>query len=348
MIFLEDMRKDKMLLYLLSYYSNIPLVKPDFINFGLTHRCNLGCNICETWEERPNVEDELILDDLKKTIFDISKWGRINISFAGGEPLIRKDDLLQCIKYASGLGLDTHVTTNGILINDKTAAELVKSGLDYLQVSLDGINEKTNDSIRNDGSYAGAIRAIEKIKKHIELEESDMKLSITTVITDKNIDELLGIYTFVEENDLHEVSFNPYIADNSYTKDKNYEDDDFWVSEENIPKLRRVSDELIKLKKDRGKIGTPLITLKLMGDYFEKKTSFDSGICLAGYSYMYVKPNGEVDVCGKGPSMNVRDSNIRKIWYSLKFAKTRLKITQCKKPCLMLCFPRVRFKDFLK
>jgi hypothetical protein len=56
---------------------------------------------------------------------------------------------------------------------------------------------------------------------------------------------------------------------------------------------------------------------------------------------MYIKPYGEVDVCGKGPSLNVRKMAIRAIWYSPTFAKTRLKIMRCRKPCLMLCFPRI-------
>lgn len=344
---MEEITKRKSLLYILSYYSNFPLVKPNFINFGLTHRCNLRCKICETWEAAPNIKEELTLSELKNVINQIAAWGDINISFAGGEPLVRKNDLIECIKHAKALGLTTHMTTNGIMINDKTSKEIVGSGLDYLQISLDGISKETNDHIRAPGSFDSAIRAIKHIKKDMRKTNSNLKLSLTTVVTNRNLDELLSLYEFVKSQDLHEVSYNPYTVDNSYMKNKDYEEDEFWVSEENIKKLRQICKKLIRLKKKENRIGTPLISLRLLPDYFEKKSEFNSGMCLAGYSYMYVKPNGDVDVCGKGPSSNVRDMNIRKIWYSLRFAKARFKIATCKKPCLMLCFPRISLRDII-
>lgn len=331
----------------MSYYSNFPFVKPDFINFGLTHRCNLRCKICETWEASPNIEEELTLTELKNVINQIADWGDINISFAGGEPLIRKDDLIECIKHAGKKGLTTHVTTNGMMIDKKIAEEIVNSGLDYLQISLDGIIKKTNDYIRGKGSFDKAMKAIKYIKNQKTKNSSDLKLSLTTVVTNRNLDELSDIYNFVKDQNLHEVAYNPYTVDNSYTKNKDYEEDEFWVSGENIKKLRRICKKLIQLKKKENKIGTPLISLRLLSDYFEKKTEFNSGMCLAGYSYMYVKPNGEVDVCGKGPSLNVRNISIKKIWYSPEFAKARLKMLTCKKPCLMLCFPRITFRDII-
>jgi len=42
---------------------------------------------------------------------------------------LRKKELLACIKLAKKWNLVTHVTTNGQLIDRKTAEELVSSGL---------------------------------------------------------------------------------------------------------------------------------------------------------------------------------------------------------------------------
>ncbi|MDI6826349.1 MAG: radical SAM protein [Candidatus Aenigmarchaeota archaeon] len=338
---MEELNKKETLSYNISYFLNFPFVIPRFINFGLTHRCNLRCNICETYEENPKVEDELTIEELKKTISEIGNWGDINISFAGGEPLIRKEDLLECIKHAKKKKLTTHVTTNGLLLTKRIAKEIVNSGLDYLQISLDGSTKETNDYIRDKGSFDGAMKAIDYILEAKNNNDSNLRLSITTVVTDVNLDELLDIYVIVKEKDLHEVAYNPYNIDTSYMKSKDYDEDEFWVQDKNIKKLRKICEELIELKKKEGKIGTPFLTLKLMPEYFKKKQRFNSGICLAGFSYMYIKPNGYVDICGKGPSLNVRDHNIKEIWYSLTFAKTRLLIRKCRRPCLMLCFPRI-------
>ncbi len=177
---------------------------------------------------------------------------------------------------------------------------------------------------------------------------SKIKISLTTVVTDKNIDELLQIVKMVEELELFEVSFNPYNIDTSYTQEKSYEEDEFWVKEKNILKLRKICKELIKIKKSKGIIGTPFFMLKMMPDYFEKKMKFKEGICVAGYTYLYIKPNGIVDICGKGPFLNVKEHSLRYIWYSINSFATRIKIMKCKRPCLMLCFPRITLKDLVK
>lgn len=331
--------------YALSYYLNFPLVKPMFINFGLTHRCNLRCKICETWEENPNVKDELTFEELKKVIAQIADWGKINVSFAGGEPLIRKDDLLECIRFAKKMGLTTYVTTNGTFINQKVASEIIDSGLDHMQVSLDGAIPETNDYIRGKGAFKLARKALTNLMNaKIEL-NSPIKISITNVVTNTNLDEMLGIYEIVKDFDLCAVDYNPYNIDTSYAKSKIYEDE-FWVKK-NLEKLKKICKVLIRLKKKEGKIGTPYHILESMPAYFEKKKRFKNNICLAGFTYMYVKPNGEVDVCGKGPSLDVRNHGIKEIWFSLRFAKTRLLIRRCKRPCLMLCFPKINVKDFI-
>jgi MoaA/NifB/PqqE/SkfB family radical SAM enzyme len=301
----------------------------------------LRCNICETYEKNPKIEDELTSEELKKIISEVANWGDINISFAGGEPLIRKEDLLECIIHAKKKNLTTHVTTNGLLITKKIAKEIVDSGLDFLQISLDGSTKETNDNIRDEGSFKGAMKAIDYVIEAKNNNFSNLKLSLTTVVTDKNLDELLDIYSIIKEKDLHSVAYNPYNMDTSYMKKKDYGEDIFWVQDKNIKKLRNICKRLVELKKKEGKIGTPLLTLELMPEYFWKRKEFNFGVCLAGFSYMYVKPNGEVDVCGKGPSLNVRDHSIKEIWYSPTFAKTRLLIRKCKRSCLMLCFPRI-------
>jgi len=38
------------------------------------------------------------------------------------------------------------------------------------------------------------------------------------VVTDKNLDELLDIYTIVKEKDLHEVAYNPYNMKNKFMR----------------------------------------------------------------------------------------------------------------------------------
>ncbi|MCD6371538.1 MAG: radical SAM protein [Candidatus Aenigmarchaeota archaeon] len=346
---MQELTKKQISEYLISYFTFIPVAKPLFINFGLTHQCNLRCKICETWKFGLRRENELSVGEIKYVIRQIAEWDKnINVSFAGGEPLLRRKKLIEAIKCAKKLGLTTHVTSNGTLVNREIAEELVLSGLDYLQFSLDGAKAKTNDYIRGKGTFRKVMKAIREIKRAKRKFDSDLKLSLTSVVCNKNIDELLDIVKLVEKLGLYEVSFNPYNVDTSYMKNKDYDNDEFWVKKENISKLRKICKKLIEIKKTKGIIGTPYSFLELMPDYFEKKIAFREGLCTAGYSYMYIKPDGTVDVCGKGPSLNVREHSLKAIWHSLEFMKTRLKVIRCKRPCLMLCFPRIKLGNVVR
>jgi MoaA/NifB/PqqE/SkfB family radical SAM enzyme len=308
----------------------------------------MRCRICETWEENPKVEEELTLPELKEIIRQIANWDRkINLSFAGGEPFVRTNDLISCLRYANSLGLTTHVTTNGSYIDKKVAHSLLTSGLDFLQLSLDALDPKINDYMRGRGAFKAVIRALKILLKVKVQTNSSTKISLTTVVTNKNVDELLDLYNFVKEHNLHEIAYNPYVLDTSYVKAKSYEDDEFWIRKTALlKKLELVCNRLIELKEKEGRIGTPFLTLKLMPDYFARRKL--RGICMAGFSYMYITPYGKVDVCGKGPSLSVRKHSVKAIWFSPTFAKTRLKIRKCYHPCLMICFPRISLREFFR
>ncbi len=161
---MEELKKSQAITYTFSYFLNFPLSKPLFINIGLTHQCNLRCKICETWKFGLRKENELSIFELKRIIEEIGRWGKINVSFAGGEPLLRKNKLITCIKEAKKWNLPTHMTTNGQLIDRNTAYSLVASGLDYINISIDGATKETNDYIRGKGTFERAFKAIEELK----------------------------------------------------------------------------------------------------------------------------------------------------------------------------------------
>lgn len=338
---------------LLSYYTNLPISKPEMINLGLTHRCDLDCSICNTKEENPDLDEELEIEELKNVIEEIANWGDIEISFAGGEPLLRKEVLLESIRFAKERGLTTYMTSNGVQIDSETAREINESGLDFISISIEGLQKQVNDEIRYKGSYKGALQAVRNLNEVKEERGSDLKIGLTTVITDKNLENLMELHGFAAEEDLYEINYHPYVPDNSFMGKVDYENDDFWIQEDKVPELREKIDRLLELKDSEGKIGTSRFILENTPDYFERKEEFSRGKCLAGQSYMYIKPNGDVDVCGKGPNfdfrpMNVKERGVKEIWRSINFFITRLKIKNCNRPCLMLCFPKIRVTNFLK
>jgi len=118
---------------------------PFQVVWDVTYACNLQCKHCYATAGKP-LPDELTTEEALDAIDKFNKLGVTIISFSGGEPLVRKD-ILELTRYASEKGIYVAIATNGTLITEKKAKEMRKSGVSYLQISLDGTRE-THDAFR--------------------------------------------------------------------------------------------------------------------------------------------------------------------------------------------------------
>ncbi len=125
---------------------------PEAITLFLTHKCNLQCKMCGQWGEggvtkktsAEHILSELPFDEIKALIDEVTPF-KPNITLFGGEPLLhtRAADI---VRYIKSRGMHCLVITNGFLL-EKMAEGLVSSGLDELNVSLDG-GAALHDEIR--------------------------------------------------------------------------------------------------------------------------------------------------------------------------------------------------------
>lgn len=111
----------------------------DYVRISLTDRCNLRCIYCMPEEgiELLKHEDILRYEEIIKLCKAFIKIGITTFKLTGGEPLVRKGvpDFVRELKALPGTK-EVTLTTNGILL-EKMANELVDSGIDRINVSLD-------------------------------------------------------------------------------------------------------------------------------------------------------------------------------------------------------------------
>jgi MoaA/NifB/PqqE/SkfB family radical SAM enzyme len=126
---------------------------PTQVAFLPTARCNLRCDMCAQWGSAGNLLakrgsdlacDEMAFDKWQDIVDEIA-FAKPLITIWGGEPLLYHD-ILRLISHVKARSLHCLVITNGILL-EQYAADLVKSGLDKIEVSIDGPRE-INDGIR--------------------------------------------------------------------------------------------------------------------------------------------------------------------------------------------------------
>lgn len=175
--------------------------KPQLRNLflELTARCNERCIHCGSScgeyhsEELPPEVYRRFLEEVKNDMGLSHKM----LCITGGEPLLRQD-LFDIMGHAHSLGWHWGMTSNGTLIDDAVARELLRCGMGTISVSIDGL-EKTHDAFRQTkGGFQRAMNGIEALVRCGGFKE----VQITTVVTHRNIGELDELYKLFSDIDI--------------------------------------------------------------------------------------------------------------------------------------------------
>jgi cyclic pyranopterin phosphate synthase len=113
------------------------------LRVSLTDRCNLRCTYCMPAEGLPwSAAEQLLQPDeiLRLVRIGVTRLGITKVRFTGGEPLLAKH-LGEIVAATAALRPrpELALTTNGVLLA-KRADELVRAGLDRVNVSLDSVD----------------------------------------------------------------------------------------------------------------------------------------------------------------------------------------------------------------
>lgn len=146
---MEDARK--------KYECNVPWL----ILMDPTSACNLSCTGC--WAAEYGNKLNLSFNDMDNLITQGKELGIFFYMYTGGEPLVRKDDLIKiCEKHSDCAFI---AFTNGTLVDQAFCDDLKRVGNLYLAISLEG-SEDVNDQRRGDGVYQKVMRAMELLKEN--------------------------------------------------------------------------------------------------------------------------------------------------------------------------------------
>ena len=122
-----------------------PTPKPVVV-WNITKACNLRCVHCYASADARPAPGELTYEEGVALLEDLRRFDVPAVLFSGGEPLARPD-ALRLIARAQWLGLNTTLSTNGVLLDDRTADRIAAMGMRYVGISLDGTRAR-HDTLR--------------------------------------------------------------------------------------------------------------------------------------------------------------------------------------------------------
>lgn len=178
---------------------------PNYIYWVVTWKCNLRCRMCPLWSQKTTnhkVEfidnrDVLSFEQTKRIVDNIAKTGILAIQITGGEPVLFPH-LVKTVEYIKSKQISVTVFTNGTLIDNAYAEELVDTGIDKIGISLDG-TENVHDKIRGKGNFSRAIEGINSLVTARNNITSNTRLYIMNTITNYNISVLTDLMQLVSQ-----------------------------------------------------------------------------------------------------------------------------------------------------
>lgn len=283
---------------------------PIQVNIEVSSICNLRCPVCPTGAGTLKRTKPLMsYEDLKKIIDEI-KWftGKVYLHNYG-EPFLNKD-LLKMIKYAKDAGLHVKLSTNGEFFHSREFAKnFVKSGVDYLFVSVDGKDQETHEKYRIGSDFDKVIEGFKFLtaaKK--ELTSSTPVIELQFLRTKNNEHQRDQMKQFAEQlgaNVYAERTFGACSGDKELAEK--------YISDDPKSTLLRVNDN--------GDI-----------DYAGEFINY----CYWVFGFMVINSDGTVSPCIEDPFVehnmgNIYEQSIKDIWKGKEYKKLREKIKKNRK-----------------
>ena len=138
-----------------------------YIRMSITDVCNFKCGYCLPNGYQVDKSDNrkfLHLDEIKRLAKCFAELGVCKIRITGGEPTVRKDffEIVKTLKIDSGIQ-KVVITTNGYHLDQK-AKQLVDSGLNGINISIDSLNRETFKNVTGHDRLPEILKGIKNLQ----------------------------------------------------------------------------------------------------------------------------------------------------------------------------------------
>lgn len=245
---------------------------PWLILMDPTSACNMHCTGC--WAAEYGHKLNLSFEDLDSIITQGKELGIYFYMYTGGEPLVRKADLIRLCEKHSDCAF--HSFTNGTLIDEDFCKEMVRVGNLSVSISLEGY-EEVNDSRRGAGCFDKVMHAMDLMKQY------GLIFGTSICYTSKNIETVTSdafLDMIIEKGCRYTWYFHYMPVGND-------------AATELLPTKEQREYMYHRVREIRGKEGGK----QIFAMDFQNDGEFVGGCIAGGRNYMHINANGDVEPC---------------------------------------------------
>jgi MoaA/NifB/PqqE/SkfB family radical SAM enzyme len=256
------------------------LLVPPVLIASITSRCNLTCAGCYMHNRNVQPTVEMSPGILASIVDQAAELGVSIIVIAGGEPLVRQDEILALSRAHPEILFP--VFTNGLLIDEVLATTIASCRNIVPVISFEGFREDT-DSRRGTGVYDRLVETCARLRAR------DVFFGCSVTTTRENFDQVTGD-TFIRQMldaGARVFTFVEYVPMAPGTEEK-------VLSHEQKKTLQAVLAEFNRKY--------PALFIGFPGD-----EDAYGGCLAAGRGFVHVSPAGDLEPC---PAAPVSDANL--------------------------------------
>lgn len=245
-----------------------------------TSACNLHCTGC--WAAEYGDKLNMSYETLEDIIRQGTALGTFMYIFSGGEPLVRKADIIRlCEAHPDCMFL---AFTNGTLIDEKFADDMLRVKNFVPAISIEGFEEAT-DSRRGQGTYQAVMRAMDILR------EKKLIFGASCCYTSQNVDSLSSeayIDHLIAKGAKFAWFFHYMPVGNEAVTDL-------------LPTPEQREMMVHRIREYRNT--KPIFTID-----FQNDGQYVQGCIAGGRRYLHISANGDIEPCA---FIHYSDSNIR-------------------------------------
>ena len=301
---------------------------PIRMDMALTFRCQNNCVHC--YAGGPHETSELSTEQWKEVINRLHQIGVFILTFTGGEPTLR-EDLPELLLYAQNQGMVTGLVTNGRRLRDKAYVETIeKSGLDFVQVTLESHEPRIHDLMTaTKESWKETLAGIRNAV------QTQIYVTTNTTLSKYNAADFLETIGFLKELGIAAFGCNSLIYSGKASA----------ISEEFALPLETLNELLPKVRNKANQLGLKFLwyTPTQYCRFDPVKLGLGVKSCSAAMINMCVGPNGDVYPCQSYFESlgNILKDDWQKIWnhpLAVQIRKREYVEPKCKEcPQLQIC-----------
>lgn len=297
-------------------YSN-----PVFVGIESTTRCNLACPICSRDYLRSIDYDfgDMPLATFKK-IVPFIKTSKLVFLSKCGEPLLASG-IMEMIRICREFKCNIAMSSNGSLMDENISEQLIDNGLDWIELSVDGIESFYNIRGFEPDVFINNIKSLNRIKE--KKGKTNPSVTFCFVAMHNNLKELSGVVRLAASLGVERIFVHPLRIYYSCLEAENIYND----PTETLRVFNACKDEAARLGVNLVIRQTSLI--KDEGDLVSPDC-----FCLAPFDRFFIDQKGFAsDICcgsrklgGYEQKFNVNTTPVEEIWNCEEYRKIRLEL----------------------